>query len=77
MTGVSLPDGTSLSYSYDAAHRLTGVSDARGNSITYTLDGEGNRIGEDIKDSGGVLRRSIARAFDPLSRVQQVTGSAQ
>lgn len=77
MTGVSQPDGTSLGFSYDAAHRLTGVSDARGNSITYTLDASGNRTGEDIKDASGVLRRSIARSFDALNRVQQVTGAAQ
>ncbi|MBC5785078.1 hypothetical protein H8N03_19180 [Ramlibacter sp. USB13] len=77
LTGVSLPDGTSLAYSYDAAHRMTGVSDARGNSITYTLDAAGNRTGEDVKDAAGMLRRSVARSFDALNRVQQVTGAAE
>jgi YD repeat-containing protein len=73
--GVTSPDGTTVSYSYDAAHRLVGATDARGNSVTYTLDNSGNRIGEQIKDPTGVLQRSIARSFDALNRVQQVTGA--
>lgn len=77
VTGLSLPDGTSLTYTYDASQRLTGVTDARGNSITYTLDAAGNRTGEEVRDSTGTLRRSIARSFDALGRVQQVTGGAQ
>lgn len=77
MTSTVLPDGTSLSYSYDAAHRLTGVTDALGNTVTYTLDASGNRIGEDLRDPGGALQRSIARSFDALNRLQQVTGASQ
>ncbi|WP_158307824.1 LamG-like jellyroll fold domain-containing protein [Ramlibacter tataouinensis] len=77
MTGVALPDGTTLSYSYDAAHRLVGVTDARGNAITYTLDNTGNRTGEEVRDPTGALQRSISRSFDALNRLQQVTGSAQ
>jgi YD repeat-containing protein len=75
LTGVASPDGTTVSYSYDAAHRLTGAMDARGNSVTYTLDNSGNKVGEQIKDPTGVLQRSIARSFDALNRVQQVTGA--
>lgn len=76
VTGVVMPDGTNLTFFYDTAHRLTGVTDSRGNSVSYTLDGSGNRVGEDTKDSANVLRRSIARSFDALNRVQQVTGAA-
>jgi YD repeat-containing protein len=75
LTGVSMPDGTNLSFTYDAAHRLTGVTDARGNSVTYTLDGAGNRIADQVRDPTGSLQRSIARSFDALSRLQQVTGA--
>ena len=76
LTGVALPDGTSLIYSYDAAHRLTGATDARGNSVTYTLDNVGNRIAEEVRDPSNVLQRSISRSFDALNRLQQVTGAA-
>ncbi len=58
--------------SYDAAHRLIGASDAKGNSVTYTLDNTGNRIGEQIKDPSGVLQLQMQRSFDALNRVQQV-----
>jgi YD repeat-containing protein len=77
LTGVSNPDGSSLSFSYDAAHRLIGATDARGNSVSYTLDNMGNRVSEEIKDPGGVLQRSIARSFDALNRLQQITGAAR
>jgi YD repeat-containing protein len=77
VTGVALPDGTTLTYGYDTAHRLTNVADVRGNSVTYTLDNAGNRTVEEIRDTGGTLQRSIGRSFDAINRVQQVTGAAQ
>jgi YD repeat-containing protein len=77
VTGVSQPDGSTLSYSYDAAQRLVGVTDAKGNAVSYTLDNMGNRVGEEIKDPAGVLRRGISRSFDALNRLQQATGSVQ
>jgi YD repeat-containing protein len=75
VTGVALPDDTSVSYTYDAAHRLTGASDARGNSVTYTLDDSGNRIGEELRDPGGSLQRTVSRSFDALNRLQQAVGA--
>jgi YD repeat-containing protein len=72
VTGVLMPDGTSVGYTYDAAHRLIGATDARGNSVTYTLDNVGNRIAEQLKDPGGVLQRTMSRSFDALNRVQQL-----
>lgn len=77
LTGVQLPDGTSIAYTYDAAHRLTGVTDTLGNQVSYGLDGYGNRTTEEVRDPSGTLRRSIARSFDALGRLQQVTGAAQ
>lgn len=72
---VTQPDNvTYVQYSYDDAHRLTRVEDNLGNSITYTLDNMGNRTAEEIKDPGGVLKRTIGRSIDALGRVQQVTG---
>ncbi|WP_431096881.1 DUF6531 domain-containing protein [Polaromonas aquatica] len=76
LTGVTLPDSTTMSYSYDAAQRLTGVTDAKGNTITYTLDGMGNKTREQVKDPLGNLQRNITRVYDALNRVQQVTGAS-
>jgi YD repeat-containing protein len=76
MTGAALPDGTTLGYSYDAAHRLTSVTDAKGNSVTYMLDNAGNKTGEQVKDASNNLQRNITRVYDALNRVQQVTGAS-
>jgi YD repeat-containing protein len=40
---VTHPDGAVLTYSYDDAHRLTGIADSLGNTVTYVLDAMGNR----------------------------------
>jgi YD repeat-containing protein len=77
MTKATLPDGSSISYTYDPAHRLVGIADAMGNAITYTLDPMGNRTNEQVKDVNGSLSRQIARAYDALNRVKQITGAVQ
>jgi YD repeat-containing protein len=71
------PDGSWLVFGYDPAHRLVSVNDSSGNSIAYTLDLTGNRIGEQVKDPTGVLTRQVARVFDTLNQVAKVTGAAQ
>src|SRR6185503_3383152 len=43
---VTLPDASTLSYTYDDAHRLTQISDGAGHRISYTLDAMGNRTAE-------------------------------
>ena len=42
LLSVTLPDGSALSNTYDAAHRLTGTADLFRNSIAYTLDALGD-----------------------------------
>ena len=41
LASVSEPSGYRADYSYDAAQRLIGVTDNRGDSISYTLDADG------------------------------------
>ncbi|WP_186946542.1 RHS repeat protein [Undibacterium hunanense] len=77
MTTITLPDNSSISYSFDDAHRLTRISDNLGNSINYTLDNMGNRINETVTDSSGRLTRQISRSFDVLGHLQKITGGAQ
>jgi YD repeat-containing protein len=72
---VNAPDGTVTNFSYDAAHRLIGATDAKGNSVSYTLDNMGNHIAEQVLDPSGNLQRSITRSFDALNRLQQVSGA--
>lgn len=67
---VTQPDSTSIKYTYDAARRLTDITDNAGNTIHYTLDNAGNRIQEDTKDVGGTLRRTLSRIYNQLNQLQ-------
>jgi RHS repeat-associated protein len=73
---VTQPDGVWTRMHYDSADRLTSVEDAAGNRINYVLDGAGNRLREEVRDSSGVLRRSLDRLFDTASRNTRVTGAS-
>jgi RHS repeat-associated protein len=72
---VTLPDAASLTYSYDSAHRLTGIADALGNHITYTLDAASNRTREEAFDSSGALARTRSYAYDAVNRLSQSLGA--
>jgi len=74
---VTLPDASTVNYTYDPAHRLTNIADSLGNSIAYTLDNMGNRISEQVKDPSGALARQTSRVVDALNRLQQITGAVQ
>jgi len=75
LTKLTFGDGSYLSYVYDQAHRLSMISDGAGNSVTFTLDNLGNRISEQTTGSDGILTRKIARVFDTLGNLIQVTGA--
>ncbi|WP_241688432.1 RHS repeat domain-containing protein [Pseudoxanthomonas composti] len=66
---VSLPMGAATNYTYDAAHRLTQVSDNAGNKIVYTLDNAGNRIKEEVKNSSGTLKATLSRVYNQLGQL--------
>jgi YD repeat-containing protein len=70
-------DGSTLTYSYDDAHRLTDVVDTAGNKVHYVLDNMGNRTSEQLSDASGTLGSAIARTFDNLNRLQAVVGAPQ
>ncbi len=70
---MQLPGGELLGYAYDAAHRLTGIADNLGNTIAYTLNGVGERVGEDIRDSANALRKTLTRSYDLLGRLHTQT----
>lgn len=73
VSSITLPDGSFTSYAYDGAHRLAAVVDADGNAIHYTLDAAGKRIGEDVRDEHGTLRRTMSRTYDAFGRLNAVT----
>jgi YD repeat-containing protein len=67
------PQGYTLTYRYDQAHRLTGWSDNRGAGASYTLDGMGNRVLEQIVDPQGKAAWQLARSINSINRVERVT----
>ena len=73
---ATLPDGSYLEYTYDAAHRLTGVNDAEGNRIEYTLDAMGNRTAEQSFDPSNALTRTRTQVFNTLNQLQKTLGAA-
>jgi RHS repeat-associated protein len=73
VASITDPDGVVISYTYDAAHRLTDIADAVGNHIHYTLDAAGNKTKEDTYDSGNTLRRTLSRSYNTLGQLTGVT----
>jgi len=73
---VTMPDLSYVQYTYDAAHRLTGIADGLGNHITYTLDAMGNRTAEGAYDPSSVLSRAMSRVYSSLNLLSQQIGSA-
>ncbi|MBP6076795.1 MAG: RHS repeat protein, partial [Nitrosomonas sp.] len=69
------PDNSFITYTYDAAHRLTGISDNLGNRVQYTLDAMGNRTKEELFDPANTLTQKRQREFDALSRLWKDIGA--
>jgi RHS repeat-associated protein len=74
LTGITLPNGAALTYTYDGARRLTAIQDNLGNRMNYTLDAVGNRIKEEVFDASDVLSRTHARVFNSLNQLVKDTG---
>jgi len=76
VTKATQPDGSFVSFNYDAAHRLTDSYDALGNRLHLVLDSAGNRIQEDSSDSSGTLKRTLSRIYDSLGQLQTLADAA-
>ncbi|MBB5356836.1 RHS repeat-associated protein [Rhodanobacter sp. ANJX3] len=73
IAAVTDPDGVTITYGYDDAHRLTDITDAQGNHIHYTLDANGNRIGESTYAVNSITpSRSLTRTYNTLSQLTKV-----
>jgi YD repeat-containing protein len=75
LSKVTLPDGSFLSYGYDAAHRLTSITDNQGNRIAYTLDNAANRTLEQVFDPANALAKTRSRIYNNLNRLFQEFGA--
>jgi len=75
LINVTLPDASTLAYSYDNAHRLVSIADTLGNHIDYTLDKMGNHLTSQVTDPANNLTRTRAQIFDSLSRLAKTIGA--
>jgi RHS repeat-associated protein len=73
---VAQGDGSTLTYMYDAAHRITQIQDSLNNRVVYTLDALGNRVQRQVVDASGALSRASTREFDALSRLITLIGGS-
>ena len=76
LTTMTLADNTSLYYHYDAAHRVTSITDSAGDAILYTLDYMGNVTQEQIKDPSGTLQKTQSQVFDDIGRLLADIGAS-
>ncbi|CAE7822337.1 wapA [Symbiodinium microadriaticum] len=76
LTRVTLPNGAFLDYEYDAADRLTAISNNLGERQEFTVDGAGNITVENSKNSSGSITRTQSRVYDELSRMIETLGGA-
>jgi RHS repeat-associated protein len=74
LLSLTLPDGSVLTNTYDAAHRLTGMADLFKNSLAYTLDAAGDRIKTAVANPGGTATRQRSATFDALGRLRDEIG---
>jgi len=67
------PDGVVTTFTYDAAHRLTDITDGQGRRTHYTLDAAGNRTGEQVLTAAGTVVKSMSRSFNALNQLTAMT----
>ena len=68
---VTYADSTWVEYDYDAAHRLTGMADRKGNRVIYTLDAMGNTTRTEWRNADGTPAKQNDATFDALGRLYQ------
>ncbi|MBC5764484.1 RHS repeat-associated core domain-containing protein [Ramlibacter albus] len=76
LASATLPNGYTVTYTYDAAQRLIGVVDSNGAVIAYTLDREGNRVRQEVKDAGGNIAQATSIVINALNQVAQLQGGS-
>ena len=76
LTRISLPDGSTLANTYDAAHRLVAITDLFNQQMQYALDAAGDRTQTITLDPSGSTMRLQSATFDSLGRVLTDSGGA-
>ncbi len=76
VTQLTRPDGSTLDFAYDAARRLTSITNAAGEKIEYTHDDMGGVTRRVVKDAGGTIEFDQQHTFDELGRFLSHVGAS-
>jgi len=74
LASVEKPDGSELDFDYDAAHRLTTITDLPGNTVNITLDALGDATAVQVEDPTPTVTASHTATFDALGRMLTYVG---
>ncbi len=78
LLSTTLPDGSKLTNTYDAAHRLTAVTDLFGQKTAYTLDGLDGETQTSVSNAAAAVTFKNSTTFDALGRpLLDVGGASQ
>jgi RHS repeat-associated protein len=75
ITKVTRGDGSSLTYTWDDARRLTAISNNLGETVEYSLDAMGNRTAQRLKDASNNLTKQNTWVYDELGRLLKSVGA--
>lgn len=75
VTSIVRPSGASYLYQYDAARRLSSITDAFGNQIHYTRNVMGGITAIRVTDVNGNLVQASSATFDELNRLLSSIGA--
>ena len=72
VTGITTPDGKSITLSYDTAHRLTKVTNNLGETMELTLDEFGKPKVTEVRDADNNIQKLVRKEFDELGRLWKI-----
>ena len=75
ITKVTRGDGSSLTYAWDDARRLTAITNNLGETVEYSLDAMGNRTAQRLKDASNNLTQQQTWVYDELGRLLKSVGA--
>ncbi|OHC26344.1 MAG: sugar-binding protein [Pseudomonadales bacterium RIFCSPLOWO2_12_59_9] len=75
ITKVTRGDGSSLTYTWDDARRLTAITNNLGETVEYSLDAMGNRTAQRLKDASNNLTKQNTWVYDELGRFMKSVGA--
>jgi RHS repeat-associated protein len=75
ITKVTRGDGSSLTYTWDDARRLTAITNNLGETVEYSLDAMGNRTAQRLKDASNNLTQQQTWVYDELGRLLKSVGA--